>query len=106
MASPKSLGSEVTAWHGTPLALTLLPSPTNAQPPLRPEATTEIKKTKKYSDIIHGVDFTPYAIETSGAWGEQALELVNAIGRRIAAVSHEPLHCFSSAAPFRGSAAR
>ncbi len=53
-------------------------------------AEAEMKKTHKYADIIHGVDFTPFAIETSGAWGEQALKLVNAIGRRIAAVSHEP----------------
>ena len=36
------------------------------------------------------VDFVPVAIETSGVWGRQALDLVNEIGRRIAAVTHEP----------------
>ena len=30
------------------------------------------------------------AIETSGTWGEQASDLVREIGRRIAAVEHEP----------------
>jgi hypothetical protein len=42
-----------------------------------------------YLDIINGVDFVPVAIYTSGVWGQQALELVSDIGRRIAAVTHE-----------------
>jgi hypothetical protein len=49
----------------------------------------ETNKALKYSDIITGVDFVPFAIETSGVWGEKALELVREIGRRIAVVSHE-----------------
>jgi hypothetical protein len=53
-------------------------------------ATAEEKKSSKYSDLISGVDFVPFAIETSGVWGEQALSLVNEVGRRIAAVTHEP----------------
>jgi len=53
-------------------------------------AVAEIQKTQKYNDIISGVDFVPVAIETSGVWGRQALDLINEIGRRIAAVSHEP----------------
>ncbi len=52
--------------------------------------TAETKKTQKYSDIISGVDFIPVAIETSGVWGEQALELVKEIGRRITSVNHDP----------------
>ena len=32
----------------------------------------------------------PVAIETSGVWGEQAIELVKELGRRIAASTHEP----------------
>ena len=53
-------------------------------------AAAEAKKKQKYADIISGVDFVPVAIETSGVWGEQAIELVMEIGRRIAASTHEP----------------
>ena len=53
-------------------------------------AAAEAKKTQKYADIISGVDFVPVAIETSGVWGEQAIELVMEIGRGIAASTHEP----------------
>jgi len=35
------------------------------------------------NNIIAGVDFIPFAIETSGVWGVQALELVSEIGRRL-----------------------
>jgi len=49
----------------------------------------EANKTLKYSDIIAGIDFVPFAIETSGVWGEKALELAKEIGRRIAEVTHE-----------------
>ena len=50
----------------------------------------EEKKSSKYLDLISGVDFVPFAVETSGVWGEQALSLVSEVGRRIAAVTHEP----------------
>ena len=53
-------------------------------------ATAEVNKTRKYADIITGVDFTPVAIETTGVWGEQALDLITAIGRRIAHETHDP----------------
>jgi hypothetical protein len=53
-------------------------------------AVAEVNKTLKYNDIISGVDFVPVAIETSGVWGRQAVELVNEIGRRIAALTYEP----------------
>ena len=52
-------------------------------------ATAERLKCQKYSDIISGVDFVPVAIETSGVWGKQALELVKEIGRRIAAITFD-----------------
>ena len=32
----------------------------------------------------------PFAIETSGVWGEEAMRLVTEIGRRTAVVTHEP----------------
>ena len=50
----------------------------------------EERKTQKYSDIISGVDFVPVAIETSGVWGQQALNLIKEIGRRIFDITHEP----------------
>jgi hypothetical protein len=53
-------------------------------------AAAESKKTQKYADIINSVDFVPVAIETSGAWGQHAMDLVSDIGRRLAAVTHEP----------------
>ena len=49
-----------------------------------------MKKQQKYQDVNAGVDFVPFAIETSGVWGEQAMELVTEIGRRIAEVNHDP----------------
>ena len=36
------------------------------------------------------ISYQYVAIETSGTWGEQASDLVREIGRRIAAVEHEP----------------
>lgn len=50
----------------------------------------ELKKQQKYQDLCAGIDFMPVAIETSGVWGQLAIELVTEIGRRIAEVSHEP----------------
>ena len=53
-------------------------------------SAAEINKNAKYADIIAGVDFVPFVIETSGVWGEQALILVTEIGRRMAEVSKDP----------------
>ena len=50
---------------------------------------SRVEKCQKYSDIISGVDFVPVAIETSGVWGKQALELVKEIGRRVAAITYD-----------------
>jgi hypothetical protein len=49
----------------------------------------ELKKIQKYSDIIAGVDFKPVAIETSGVCGEQSLDFIKEVARRIAAITHE-----------------
>jgi len=43
-----------------------------------------------YQDISAGVDFIPVVIESSGVWGQHAMELVLEIGRRLSEVSHEP----------------
>ena len=53
-------------------------------------AAAAVQKSQKYADITTGVDFVPVAIETSGTWGEQAIDLVKEIGRRIAEATHEP----------------
>jgi len=45
-------------------------------------ANSMIRKCHKYQDILCGVDFVPVAIETSGAWGKQAIGLIKEIGRR------------------------
>jgi len=50
----------------------------------------ELKKLQKYLDNCVGVDFIPVAIESSGVWGQHAMELVSEIGRRLSIVSHEP----------------
>jgi len=50
----------------------------------------ELKKLHKYQDISTSVDFIPIAIESSGVWGQHAMELVSEIGRRLNEVSHEP----------------
>ena len=53
-------------------------------------AGAEAKKQQKYSDLNVGIDFVPFAIETSGVWGDEAMRLVTEIGRRTAVVTHEP----------------
>jgi Reverse transcriptase (RNA-dependent DNA polymerase) len=52
--------------------------------------TAEAAKRVKYADIMATIDFTPVAIETSGAWGSEGLALVNELGRRAAALNLEP----------------
>jgi len=49
----------------------------------------ELKKLHKYQDISTSVDCIPVAIESSGVWGQHAMELVSEIGRRLSEVSHE-----------------
>jgi len=45
-------------------------------------ATTEaeLKELHKYQNISTSVDFIPVAIESSGVWGQHAMELVSEIG--------------------------
>jgi len=50
----------------------------------------ELNKSRKYADIIAGVDFILFVIEISGVWGVQALELVSEIGRRLTSTTHGP----------------
>jgi len=53
-------------------------------------AGAELKKQQKYNDLNVGIDFVPFAIETSGVWGEEAMRLVTEIGRRTSFITHEP----------------
>ena len=90
-ASRWGRGEEGGAWHGT------RPVPTPSPFPMcclavhmlvQRQRQQSLNRLKKYADIINGVDFVPVAIETSGIWGQQALDLVSDIGRRITAVNH------------------
>jgi len=68
--------------------------------------TAELNKSRKYADIIAGVDFIPFAIATSGIWGVEALELVSEIGRRLTSTAREPRSTtfFANVAVMRGNA--
>ena len=48
-------------------------------------------KTTKYANLAPTHIFIPFAIETSGAWNNQALELAQEIGRRTTAITRNPL---------------
>ena len=70
----------------------------------------EEKKRRKYATLSREVTFIPVAIETLGAWGEDADHLIRAIGRRISEATSEPratnfLRQRLSAAVQRGNAA-
>ena len=53
-------------------------------------AEAETKKRSKYADLPQHIDFIPIAIETTGVWGSEGLDLVKELGRRIAIVQLEP----------------
>ena len=43
----------------------------------------ELRKSKKYADMSEQYDFRPVGMETLGAFGPQALELVDSLSARI-----------------------
>ncbi len=51
--------------------------------------SAETKKTAKYVQLLPKYHFVPFAIETLGAYGDQADELTKEIGRRIYARTGE-----------------
>ena len=63
-------------------------------------------KNTKYIDITSTHIFYPIAIETSGSWDVQALEVIEEIGRRITEATEDPketMYLFQSyQCPFRG----
>ena len=48
-------------------------------------------KSAKYANLTSTHLFVAFVIETSGAWNAQAIELTQEIGRRITAVTGDPL---------------
>lgn len=52
--------------------------------------TAESSKKLKYNGLPQNVDFVPIGIETSGSWGEEGLNFVKQLGRRIATVTKDP----------------
>jgi len=51
--------------------------------------SAEAHKTAKYADMAERYDFRPFAVETLGAFGASALELVDALAGRIRAQTGE-----------------
>ena len=79
---------EAAAWHGTPHAqIHFAPSHIQASSIVAGAAAAEAetKKRTKYADLPHHI-----AIETTGVWGSEGLNLVKELGRRIAIVQLEP----------------
>ena len=50
-----------------------------------------VNKTKKYVALAATHSFVPVAIETSGAGCPQSAEFIEDLGRRITAITNEPL---------------
>ena len=48
-------------------------------------------KRVKYNDLATTHVFVPIAVETSGAWCSQSTQFIEDLGRRITAVTNEPL---------------
>ena len=47
----------------------------------------ESNKRIKYSGLNHGYLFTPFAVETLGSWGPEAMALSSSLGTRLAVVT-------------------
>jgi hypothetical protein len=50
----------------------------------------ETRKRAKYGLLSAQHDFVPVAIETLGAYGDDAMHFIRELGRRVAGVTHEP----------------
>jgi hypothetical protein len=58
--------------------------------PVFPAAEAEKKKSAKYLSLISRFLFVPFAVETLGAWGEEAKSFAAQLGRRLNARTQEP----------------
>ena len=47
-------------------------------------------KNSKYANITDTNSFVPIAIESGGAWDQQAIEFIQGLGKRISVVAKEP----------------
>ena len=50
-----------------------------------------INKTIKYNDLMTTHLFVPIAVETSGVWSNQSAQFIEDLGRRINAITNDPL---------------
>ena len=50
-----------------------------------------VNKTIKYNDLMTTHIFVPIAVETSGAWCNQSAQFIEDLGRRINAITNDPL---------------
>jgi hypothetical protein len=64
---------------------------TSHQHPFLPAAalSAEKRKHKKYEGVANLYKFVPFAVETLGPFGEEALDLVKDLGRRLIESSGE-----------------
>jgi len=53
------------------------------------ETYTNANKEAKYRQLANSHIFVPVAIETAGTWNNQAVELVQELGRRMTAVTED-----------------
>ena len=47
-------------------------------------------KTSNFATITDTIIFVPIAIETGGAWDQQAIEFIQELGKRIGVITKEP----------------
>jgi len=74
-------------WNERPLTAVILNfAPTHLH---ASASAAEARKAQKYADLTDRYDFRPFAVETFGAFGPSALELIDALVRRIQAQSTE-----------------
>jgi hypothetical protein len=52
-------------------------------------AAAETKKRRHYADIPNAYIFCPFAVETMGTFGEEALSLVKDLGKRLQEITGE-----------------
>jgi hypothetical protein len=93
-------GATLVPWsRGKPLAWDVTVPDTYAQSHINETARSSgaaanraaVLKTTKYANLSPTHIFVPVAIETGGSWNQQAVEFVQDLGKRISAVTKEPL---------------
>jgi hypothetical protein len=57
------------------------------------DLSAEKRKHKKYECVSNAYLFVPFAVETLGPFGEEALALVKDLGKRLIKITGEPRSC-------------